>query len=113
MSRDVFGWQISQLRRMRSDEMPRIHFNPKPAGSMRQGSYTHRVLDTLRSARGNWLSYGDLLAGMGEQKGRSIHWALYLLIERGDAECSNSDSRNPKYAMYRAKIKDQRHGEMK
>ena len=65
------------------------------------------------SARGNWLSYGELLAGMGEQKGRSIHWALYLLIERGDAECSNSDSRNPKYAMYRAKIKDPRHGEMK
>ena len=86
MSRDVFGWQISQLRRMRSDEMPRIHFNPKPAGSMRQGSYTHRVLDTLRSARGNWLSYGDLLAGMGEQNGRSIHWALDLLTRRGHIE---------------------------
>ena len=57
---------------------------------------------THHASNGCNMLAGDLLAGMGEQKGRSIHWALYLLIERGDAECSNSDSRNPKYAMYRA-----------
>jgi len=104
--RDVFGWQLSQLRRMAGDayqRRQRIAFNPKPAGSMQHGSYTHRALLVLREARGNWISYGELLERMGERKGRSIHWALALLIERGSIECSNADCRNPRYAMYRAK----------
>lgn len=104
--RDVFGWQLSQLRRMAGDayqRRPRLAFNPKPAGSMQHGSYTHRPLLVLREARGNWISYGELLERMGESKGRSIHWALALLIERGSIECSNADCRNPRYAMYRSK----------
>ena len=50
------------------------------------------------------VGYSELLVLMGECKDNppSIHWALALLIRRGDAECSNNDSRNPRYAMYRA-----------
>ena len=102
------GWTAVQLRAMqaRAQEAgkPPRHFNPKPAGSIQQGSYTHRALLALRGARGAWVGYSELLVLMGECKDNppSIHWALALLIRRVDAECSNNDSRNPRYAMYRA-----------
>ncbi|HOB65823.1 hypothetical protein [Ottowia sp.] len=94
-------WMLRELARSAMREPRKSAFNPKPPGSMQTGSATYKALATLCEARGNWLSYGDILAGMGASKGRSIHWSLRLLTHRGYIEVANNDGRNPRYAMYR------------
>ncbi len=74
-------WMLRELARSATREPRKAAFNPKPPGSMQTGSATYKALATLCEARGNWLSYGDILAGMGASKGRSIDWSLRLVFE--------------------------------
>ena len=99
------GWTAVQLRAMqaRAQEAgkPSRYFNPKPLGSVQPGSKTALALRVLRDQVGNntggWVVYGDLLALMGQPDGRSIHWALGLLIRRGHIDVRVHNKRRFSY----------------
>lgn len=98
------AWTARQLRALQEQAQagkPPRHYNPKPLGSVLPGSKTALALRVLREQAGNdtggWVVYGDLLALMGRPDGRSIHWALDLLIRRGHIDVRVHNKRRFSY----------------
>lgn len=95
--------ELLAIGRARSALEPtRPHYNPKPAGVIRDGSATGAVLDWLRTRKADqWWTRGQIMAGTGRTE-KSVNWALLYLRTQGRIECVPDGSRNPQYRRYRA-----------
>lgn len=79
-------------------EHPR--YNPRPAGTIREGSATEAVLIFLRSREGQWFNHFQIVKLTGRTAKSVDHALLYLRAQRL-VEFS-SDVRNSRYKRYRA-----------
>jgi hypothetical protein len=78
------------------------HFNPKPAGVIRQGSATEAVLQVLQGAQGQFLTHSQIQARTGRTQ-KALSWALLYLHSHGHIQRAPDDSRNGRYYRYSAK----------
>ncbi len=106
MSGDLSWWVARELlglgRQALEVAEPRPHYNPKPAGVIRDGSATGAVLDWLVARKpGAWWTRGQIMAGTGRSE-KAVNWALLYLRTQGRIECVPDGSRNPQYRRYRA-----------
>jgi hypothetical protein len=84
-------------------QIPR--YNPRPAGVIRPGSSTERVLAIFKANPKLWLSHANLAWYTGLSH-KPMSWALIYLQRQGLIEASTGDDeRNSRYCRYRFILK--------
>jgi hypothetical protein len=84
-------------------QIPR--YNPRPAGVIRPGSATDRVLAIFQANPKQWLSHANLAWHTGLSH-KPMSWALIYLQRQGLIEASTGDDeRNSRYCRYRIVLK--------
>lgn len=78
-------------------------YNPRPAGVIRNGSTTHKVLEFLQRDPARYFNHAAILWAT-KCTPKALSWGLIYLQRMGYVEIAlGGDVRNPRYAKYRIK----------
>lgn len=80
---------------------PRIHYNPNPPGSIKEGSATEAVLAFLEST-GCFHTMAQIMWKTGRSHS-AVSWALIRLLQSGKVESIDDPTRHARYKRYRAR----------
>ena len=93
---------LRQLAVAQHAQVPRTlrqAFNPKPPGTIAQGSTTDKVEHFFHEHAGKWFTRGELACHL-KLRAKGLDWALTFLSRTGAIECG-PDGTNPRYLRYR------------
>jgi hypothetical protein len=97
---NAWGSMVGQLATLPVQGEPAVdRFNPRPAGVIRQGSASEAVLQTLRAARGQFLTHAQIKARTGRTQ-KALSWALIFLHDQQLIQRAPDESRNGRYFRY-------------